>query len=58
MTLFGKGVFAKVIKLKISRGDHPVLKWILNPGSLREEERRHVEDPVKMEAEIGITQAK
>lgn len=31
MTLFGKGVFAKVIQLKISRGGHSGLKWTLNP---------------------------
>ena len=31
VTLFGKRIFADVIRLKILRRDHPGLEWALNP---------------------------
>lgn len=45
VTLFGKRIFADVIRLKILRTDHPGLEWALKPNTsvLKREKkgRRH-----------------
>ena len=58
MTLFGERVFADVIKLWISRGDHLGIRWALNPitgGLTRDREKIHRgESSVKPGAETGM----
>lgn len=58
ITLFGTRVFADIIKLGISRWNHPSFGWILNPKAnvlIWEEKRKRYRegDHVKTEAETG-----
>lgn len=58
--LFGKRVFIDVIKVKISRWDHPELVWAINPmasvliRSKRGEDTETHRRPLEKEAEMGI----
>ena len=62
VNLFGKRIFANIIKLMISSRDHPRLsRWALNPMTDvlirdRRGEDRDTEEKAKREAEIGVMQ--